>query len=112
MVPGESEEGVEADDVVEEEGNDKDCGQPWVRQDAMLAVFISGAEGKRVLLTLEGRESLSISQDITPAVSNTKCWWIVQFDCQPHVGDDICCRQNDVQNHDGQNRHHLHHGIC
>ena len=54
-VGGQSEEGVEADDVVEEEGHQEDCGHLGMRVvevAAMFSVFIFRAESKRILRTL------------------------------------------------------------
>ena len=70
-VRGQSEEGVEADDVVEEEGNHDGCGQLGLRQNTM-------------------------SPYITPRILNTECWWIVEFDRQLDIGEDICGRQENV----------------
>jgi len=50
-VGGQSEEGVKADDVVEEAGHQEDCGQIGMK-DAVLSVFIIRAEGHRTLSTL------------------------------------------------------------
>ena len=47
-VSGPSEEGVETDDVVEEEGRQEDCGHLVMRKDTMLFVFILRAEGDRI----------------------------------------------------------------
>ena len=58
-VGGQSEEGVEADDVVEEEGHQEDCGHLGMRKDTVLSVFIFRAEGHRILLTLFIDPSLS-----------------------------------------------------
>ena len=53
-VGGQSEEGVEADDVVEEEGNQEGCGHLVMRfvEYAMFFIFIFRAEGHRILPTL------------------------------------------------------------
>ena len=53
-VGGQSEEGVETDDVVEEEGHQEDCGNVVTRfvEFAMFSVFIFRAESHRILLTL------------------------------------------------------------
>ena len=39
-VGGQSEEGVEADDVVKEDGNQEDCGHLVMRKETMYSVFI------------------------------------------------------------------------
>ena len=50
---GLSEEGVEADDVVEEEGNQEDCGHVRViEEEAVLSVFLIRAEAHGILDTL------------------------------------------------------------
>ena len=107
-VGGQSEEGVEADDVVEEEGNQEDCGHLWMRVDepAMVSVFIFKAEGPRILLTL----FIDPSQCITrvPVVIFTAWRWCVESDRQVHVGEYVCCRENNVEHHDGQDCGHLH----
>ena len=46
-VGGQSEEGVEADDVVEEAGQQEDCGQVAMR-DTVFSVFIFRAESNRI----------------------------------------------------------------
>ena len=53
-VGGQSEEGVEADDVVEEAGHQEDCGHLVMRfvKVAMFSVFMFRAEGHRILSTL------------------------------------------------------------
>ena len=53
-VGGQSEEGVEADDVVEEEGHQEDCGHLGMRvvERTMFSVFIFRAESPRILSTL------------------------------------------------------------
>ena len=50
-VGGQSEEGVEADNVVEEEGHQEDCGHLGMRVNEPAMVFFK-AEGPRILFTL------------------------------------------------------------
>ena len=70
-VSGQSEEGVETDDVVEEEGRQEDCGHLVMRKVTMLSVFLFRAEGDRILLTLFIRKSLFIPRYITQRILNT-----------------------------------------
>ena len=51
-VGGQSEEGVEADDVVDEKGNQEDCGHLVMRKETMVSVFIFRAESNWILFTL------------------------------------------------------------
>ena len=51
-VGGQSEEGVEADDVVKEAGHQEDCSHLGMGKDTVLSVFILRAEGHRILITL------------------------------------------------------------
>ena len=71
-VSGQSEEGVETDDVVEEEGRQEDCGHLVIRKDTMLFVFLLRAEGDRILLTLLIDPSQSLT--ITPSVIINTVW--------------------------------------
>ena len=104
-VGGQSEEGIEADDVVEEEGHQEDCGHLVMRvvEVAMFSVFIFRAEGHRIL------SALFIDPSISPIVfPNTAWWWFVQFDHQVDIGVYVGCREKNVEYHDGQDHGHLH----
>ena len=48
---GQSEEGVEADDVVEEAGRQEDCGHFVMREDTVLSVSNFRAESNRIPYT-------------------------------------------------------------
>ena len=72
-VGGHSEEGEEADDVVEEEGHQEDCGQVAMRvmELVMFSVFTFRAECHRILLTLQ----IDPLQSITiPVVVEFTAW--------------------------------------
>ena len=94
-VSGQSEEGVETDDVVEEEGRQEDCGHLVMRvvDIAMFFVFILRAEGDRILGTLpiDPSQSLTI---IIKVIINTVWWWewCVKFDRQVEIAKDVQCR--------------------
>ena len=95
---GQSEEGVEADDVVEEEGHQEDCGHLGMREDTVLSVFIFRAEGHRILYIL----LIDIYQMVIPSyqmviIVSTAWWWFVQFDHQNDITGHVCCREDYVQ---------------
>ena len=83
-VGGQSEEGVEADDVVEEAGHQEDCGHFMIRKDTVLSVFIFRAEGHRILSTLFIVPSQC--NIIIVIVFTAWGWWFVQFDRQVDIG--------------------------
>ena len=105
-VGGQSEEGVEADDVVEEAGHQEDCRHLVMRKDTVLSVFIFRAEGPRILLTLV--IDPSIITIIRQIVIFTAWWWCVEFDRQVDIGVHVCCREENIEYHDGQDWGHLH----
>ena len=73
-VGGQSEEGVETDDVVEEAGNQEDCGRlAMIVEDAIFSVFIFRAEGPRILSTLFIDPSQSFT--ITPREIRNTFWF-------------------------------------
>ena len=102
-VGGQSEEGVEADDVVEEEGHQEDCGHVRViEEEAVLSVFIIRAEGHGILDTLfiDPLQSFTI---IKGGVDFTR-WRLVvfeQFDRQVQICHNISRGEEDVEDHDG-----------
>ena len=98
-VGGQSEEGVETDDVVEEAGHQEDCGHLVMRKDTVLSVFIFRAEFHRILLTLpiDPFQSITI---IMRDIEFTAWWWFVQFDHQDDIGVYVGSRENNVEPHD------------
>ena len=94
-VAGLSDECVEADDVVEEEGHQEDCGHLVMRvvELAMLSVFIFRAEGHRILLTLFIDPSQSCNTIISRLPVFTAWWWFVQFDRQVDIGEYVGSRE-------------------
>ena len=105
---GQSEEGVETYDVVEEAGHQEDCGNFGMR-DTVLSVFIFRAERHRILLTL----FVDLTQrDLTRVIISTLpivfTDWFVEFVRQVNIVDYFGSRMNNVQYHDGQDRGHLH----
>ena len=93
-VGGQSEEGVEADDVVEEEGHQEDCGHLVMRvvELIMFLVFMFRAESPRILLTLFIDPSQSCNTIISRLPVFTAWWWFVQFDYKIDIGEHVGCR--------------------
>ena len=97
-VGGQSEEGVEADDVVEEAGHQEDCGHLEMRYClTMFSVFIFRAEGHRILFTLFIDPSQSITVTKKVIVFTVWMWWFVQFDRQFDIGEHVGCREKNVE---------------
>ena len=105
-VGGQSEEGVEADDVVEEEGHQEDCGQVAMR-DTVHSVFMFRAESHRIFPTPFIDPFQSITITIRMIVS-TAWWWFVQFDGQVDIGVYVCCRKKNVEKQNDKDRYQLH----
>ena len=105
-VGGQSEEGVEADDVVNEAGHQEDCAHRGMR-DTVLFVFMFRAECHWILFTLviDPLKSITI---IIIGIIFTAWWWCVEFDRQVDIGVHVCGREENIEYHDGQDWGHLH----
>ena len=122
---GQSEEGVETDDVVEEEGYQEDCGHLVMRVigPAMLNTFIILVIDVNLNVNISPLVYIILALDvnisplvfiifvlivnITPLVLDTFLWF-VEFDRQVNVGEYVSGREEDVEDHDSQDRGHQH----
>ena len=101
-VSGQSEEGVEAHDVVEEEGHQEDCGHRGMRvvEPTMFSVFIIRAKRQRILPTLfiDPLQSFTI---IPVIVFTARLFCFVEFDRQVDIRVYVGSREDNIEGQDG-----------
>ena len=67
----------------------------------MLSVFLFRAEGHRILFTTFIYESISF----TPRMMNLAVrWWFVELGRHGDVSEDVCCREENVEEEDSDDR--------
>ena len=75
----------------------------------MFSIFIIRTEGYKIIFTLVKFLFVKVFQirTVVSLVSAGRCWF-VKFDRQVNISEYICCREENVQDHDDEDRGQLH----